>query len=138
MTRTRTACVLVLICMLVPLGCGPSLRRESVSGTVTYKKKPIVIGSVTFVPIPETGQTFANAEIRDGKFSLSAADGPVAGKYRLRFVGYDKIVQGPLVPGEGPTPEPPKEVVPVKHGAKSTYEVEVKAGEPNVYTIDLD
>lgn len=138
MSRPRGLAVLFGIGLFTLVGCSHGLQREPVSGTVKYKGKPIVIGSVTFVPVPEGGATYPNAVIRDGKFNMTATDGPVAGRYKLRFSGYDKEVLGPVNPGSGPTPEPPKEILPARYTADSTYEVDVKVGGPNVFDINLD
>lgn len=105
---------------------------------MTYKGKPVVIGSVTFVPIPESGPTSVSAEVRAGKFELAKDQGLSPGKYRVRFSAYDKEVKGPTVPGTGPMPEPPKEILPAKYTHQSTQEVEVKAGSPNVFDFKLD
>jgi hypothetical protein len=124
--------------LLVATGCGDPLNRQAVSGTVTYKGKPIVAGSVAFVPIPETGPTSSGAPIKDGKFEIPESQGLSPGKYRVRFAGTDKEVNAPAIPGSGPTPQPPKEILPPKHTHQSTHEVEVKSGEPNTFDFNLD
>jgi hypothetical protein len=122
----------------VTTGCGDPLNRQAVSGTVTYKGKPIPAGSVTFVPIPETGPTSSGAAIKDGKYEIARDQGLAPGKYRVRFAGTDKEVLGPAVPGSGPTPQPPKEILPPKHTHQSTHEVEVKSGGSNSFDFNLD
>jgi hypothetical protein len=122
----------------VSAGCGDPLNRQAVSGSVAYKGKPILAGSVTFVPIPETGPTSTGAAIKDGKFEIPKSQGLSPGKYRVRFAVTDKEVIAPAIPGSGPTPQPPKEILPPKHTHQSTHEVEVKSGEPNTFDFNLD
>ena len=76
--------------LLAAAGCGDPLNRQAVSGSVSYKGKPVVLGSVTFVPIPETGTTSSGAPIKDGKFEIPRSQGLSPGKYRVRFAGTDK------------------------------------------------
>ena len=133
-------CPLLLLAAvaLAGAGCGGQLNRQPVSGTVTYKGKPIVRGSVTFAP-QGGGPTFVTAPIEDGKFSLGKDEGPVPGRYQVRFEAYDKLLYGPAIAGD-PAPPPKKldqEPLPAKYGAQSTLEKEIKAGEPNVFDFDL-
>ena len=131
-----------LISLITDLATGSntatSFPPSAVSGTVTFHGKPVVIGSVTFVPIPETGPTTGGAQVKAGKFEVLKAQGLAPGKYNVRFTAFDREVAGPTVPGSGPTPEPAKDILPAKHGSDSKQEVEVKAGGPNVFEFKLD
>jgi hypothetical protein len=120
-------------------GCGRELDRQSVSGTVSYKGKPIVRGSITFAPAEGQGPTFVSAPVEEGSFSIPKSAGPVPGKYRVRFEAYDKIQYGPAIPGD-PAPPPKKlnqEPLPPRYGAESKETAEVKAGERNVFDFQL-
>ncbi len=136
--HTLTPILLLIVALLTLSGCGDPLNRQAVSGTVTFQGKPVVIGSVTFVPIPETGPTTGGAQVKAGKFEVLKAQGLAPGKYNVRFTAFDREVTGPAIPGTGPTIEPPKEILPAKHGSDSKHEVEVKAGDPNVFEFKLD
>lgn len=136
--HTLTALLLLTVTLVTLPGCGDPLNRQAVSGTVTFHGKPVVIGSVTFVPIPETGPTTGGAQVKAGKFEVLKAQGLAPGKYNVRFTAFDREVAGPTVPGSGPTPEPAKDILPAKHGSDSKQEVEVKAGGPNVFEFKLD
>jgi hypothetical protein len=121
-------------------GCGNKLERQAVSGTVTYKGKPITRGTVTFAPAGGAGPTQVSAPIEDGKFSIAKDAGPIAGKYVVRFEAFQQLIYGPSIPGEA-APQPKKldqEPLPAKYGAASKYEAEVKADDPNVFEFKLD
>jgi hypothetical protein len=135
-SRTPAVVALVLVCA----GCGGNrLNRQAVSGTVTYKGKPIVLGSIIFAPAEGRGPTFVSAPIQDGKFSIRKDAGPVPGTYQVRFEALDRIEYGPPIPGD-PPPPPKKlnqEPLPAKYGAASKETAEVKAGASNVFTFAL-
>jgi len=126
---------------LLAAGCGgDKLNRQAVSGTVTYKGKPIVRGTVTFAPADKGGPTQVTATVEDGKFSLPKEAGPSPGKYKVRFEAFEQLQYGPATPGD---PAPPakkldQEPLPAKYGAESKVEAEVKAGGPNEFEFKLD
>jgi hypothetical protein len=132
--------LLFIVGVLVCAGCGGNkLNRQAVSGTVSYKGKPIIRGSITFAPAEGRGPTFVSAPIEDGKFSIAKDAGPVPGTYQVRFEAYDKILYGPAIPGD-PAPPPKKlnqEPLPAKYGADSKETVEVKDGDSNVFDFPL-
>lgn len=53
--------------MLLAGGCA---SKATITGTVTYKGKPIPSGSITFTP--ESGAPLVNAPIRDGKYTAES------------------------------------------------------------------
>lgn len=122
-------------------GCGNGLNRQAVSGTVTYKGKPIVRGTVTFAPVEGgAAPVHVSAPIEDGKFSVPKEAGPVPGKYVVRFEAFEQLLFGAPTPGD-PAPPPKKldqERLPAKYGAASKYEVEIKDVDVNVLEFKLD
>jgi hypothetical protein len=129
----------LIFAILLCAGCGRDLNRQAVSGTVSYKGKPIARGSITFAPAEGQGPTFVSAPIEDGKFAIPKSAGPVPGKYLVRFEAYDKIQYGPAIPGD-PAPPPKKlnqEPLPPRYGADSKETAEVKAGEKNAFDFQL-
>jgi hypothetical protein len=65
---------LVLLASLAILGCGD--KKGEVSGTVTYKGKPVPLGTVTFVNVNK--ETVGTAAISDGKYLMTKVPvGPV-------------------------------------------------------------
>jgi len=87
----RRACLLVCLVLFAALesGCGPDDgigKRYPVSGTVTYKDKPLPKGSINFVPVdPATGRA-ASGSVADGAYTLMTqepGDGALPGKYKV-------------------------------------------------------
>lgn len=135
----RGLCSVVGVLGLVALaGCGggDGFDRQAVSGTVTYKGKPIVFGSIDFSP--QSGQnTPLNLEIKDGKFAAEKSRGLSAGKYLVRIIGYDGPPPPPTdIPGQTSGPLQ-KVITPEKYGAKSDRTVDIQGGK-NELKFDLD
>jgi hypothetical protein len=69
------------------LGCGSEgPPAVPVAGTITYKGKPIEMGTIMFFPKDGKHDKVAAGEIKDGKFTLSTyqeGDGAPAGVYRV-------------------------------------------------------
>jgi len=66
-------------------------RRYPVTGTVTYKGKPLPTGHVNFVPEGEASRG-ATGNIVDGKYRLTTHapdDGAMPGKYRVTITAYE-------------------------------------------------
>jgi hypothetical protein len=98
----RSICFIAICCSLgaFVVGCGASSTAAPVSGTITYKGKPVANAHVTFAPEdgtrPAEGQTDA-----DGRFMLgtiAAGDGAKIGPHRVSVIarGPDR----PPKPGE--------------------------------------
>jgi len=148
----------VAACLLwcsVPLGlsalpgCGPDDglgKRIPVSGTVTYKGKPVAKGSVSFVPEdPNIGRP-ATGPIEEGSYrmtTLTTDDGVIPGKY-LVTIGATDVELGQAPPGGGMVDQAvvakayrkAKRLIPAKYNdaAKSGLKVEVPGGN---YDFDL-
>lgn len=85
----------------VTVGCGDAgPTTYEVSGSVTYKGKPVPKGSITLTPDSSEGNKGPGtvAAIEDGKFSTPPGKGVVGGPYVLRIQGYDGV---PIQGGEG-------------------------------------
>lgn len=83
---------LAMVAVLLLAGCESKPATTEISGTVTFKGKPIPAGDVAFTPdvsIPN-GQ-MQMYMVKDGKYS--SADTPdsglLPGKYKVRIAGYD-------------------------------------------------
>ena len=78
--------VLLLFTCVVPTGCS-SGRGVPVTGSVTLDDKPVAVGTITFLPedFKEGGveHPTAKTDIKDGKYSFGAANGPLPGKYKI-------------------------------------------------------
>jgi hypothetical protein len=67
-------------------GCGGNYQ---VSGKVTYKGKPVPVGSVYFMPDEGRKGRSANAPIKDGKYSTPPGEGVAGGTMVMQVVGFD-------------------------------------------------
>jgi hypothetical protein len=103
------------LCFVVTVslaGCGgrdyEGDQRYAVSGTVTVDGQPLHPGHIGFYP--QDGSTEirpANAPIREGKYSITEAQGPNAGTYRVE-IHWNKptgkqirdMTRAPLNPGD--------------------------------------
>lgn len=96
MTRSSPLCgvVAIVLCSLVG-GCEPESSEPTmqISGTVTYKGKPVPKGTIDFEPDPTKGGTgmAGFATITDGKFDtrLEGGRGIYGGPYVIRVLAFD-------------------------------------------------
>jgi hypothetical protein len=121
--------------LLALVGCTDStlprdtLPREAVGGTVTLDGQPLARGKIVFEPIQgdQAPAAFAVGEIKDGKFAIDRASGPVPGQYKVSISSRPSITIGAdQEPGERPKMEPEK--VPARFNSKSTLTKEVTNG----------
>jgi hypothetical protein len=130
-------------------GCGPDDglgKRVPVSGTVTYKGKPVAKGSVSFVPEdPNVGRP-ATGAIDEGAYqmgTMTTDDGVIPGKYRVT-IGASDVDLNQAPPGGGMVDQAvvakayrkAKTLIPAKYNdpIKSGLTVEVPGGN---YDFDL-
>ena len=82
------------------------------SGTVTFRGRPVDSGEVRFVPIGDARGPIGTSRIIKGKYSISARGGVVLGNYRIEIEAFEKT--GRKVSGKGPyAEETVEEEVPV-------------------------
>jgi hypothetical protein len=102
--RGRNRChelvaTLVALGLLSAWGCGDDdlPPRYTVSGTVTYRGKPVESGSITFTPNDmQTGRS-AGGTITDGKYSLTTLtpdDGALPGQYKVSIYARRESLEG--------------------------------------------
>jgi len=100
--RVFAALGVALVLSLVPAGCdsgGPVMGR--VSGTVTYKGKPIEKGTISFSPT-DGQRPSATGTITNGSYTLQTTepgDGAVVGEYRVAFSDIDSAQLNTDLPG---------------------------------------
>lgn len=146
MTHPRTmnalACCILSAAMTVGLvGCGKGSgagELAPVTGTVTYKGKPVKKAYVTFYPTGG-GQPAAGTTDDEGKFELS--DGAVVGEHKIAIAasGADESV---MQPGDSKTAAKKKstsDAIPTKYADPETSGLKrtVKSGENN-FDIKLE
>ncbi|MBI3469435.1 MAG: hypothetical protein HY000_41060 [Planctomycetes bacterium] len=136
---------LVLALVTLPaLGCGEKSNTPEtapVTGTVTYKGKPVIGGTVTFIPEQGPGNPGIGDIQSDGTYSLTTYDrddGAVLGKHKVTvevFPGQAGSVADALPGMESKLPSP----IPKKYRTPSTspLEFEVKQGD-NVADLNLE
>ncbi|MHC2069865.1 hypothetical protein ACYFX5_20525 [Bremerella sp. T1] len=114
------------------VGCGSSgPEMGDVTGTVTYKGKPLPTGTITFIP-EEDGIPRASAEVQeDGTFQAETSgvgSGVPVGKHRVMISAF--IDMGPEAPV--------KSILPDKYGSdrQSGLTAEVTPGE-NIVNFSL-
>ena len=80
--------------LLVLLGCDSAPPMAQISGTVTFKGKPIPAGNVTFTPdVDARGGKLRMFTVKDGKFDSSKESDPgiLPGNYDVTIAGYDGV-----------------------------------------------
>ncbi len=136
--RCGNAGVLAALLALTALaGCGQSLPpRAVVSGSVTYKGKPVEFGDIVFDPQrKDAGGQFAQGKISGGKYAFDAARGPVVGANRVRIYGYKMTGRKRLDLAGQSLSEAPEMVnelmpyIPEKFNEASELTIEIKPGE---------
>lgn len=155
MNRFLTGSALSLLALTI--GCGPSLPETvPVTGTVTYKDKPVEGATVNFLgensSVAASGKTDAN-----GKFALKTmfgeniVEGATVGKHSVSIVKTTTPASGegitdPKKMMEEMTRNPaitsnftPKDLLPEKFSKPSTsgLTAEVTEAGPNDFTFDL-
>src|SRR5438445_4447017 len=73
-------------------GCDDAGDRQSVSGTVTLKGKPVEMGMIEFIPAAgmAAGGTKSGAVIENGRYEIPKQQGLVPGRYRVTISAPDK------------------------------------------------
>jgi len=135
MIRLLSATLAIALC----LGCGngDGLNRASVEGKVSLDGTPVEEGTISFAPTAGTKGPTAGGTIENGRYSISAAKGPVVGRYRVELHAPRKTgkkIQAPMAPAGTMTDEV-GDAMPPQYNMTSTLEKEVKAGRNQ---IDFD
>lgn len=139
----RHACSLFAITILIAAvgGCGffGGTQRGSVSGTITFDGAPVAEGVISLQPTGDTEGPSAGGHVQAGRYTIAAARGPFPGRYRVEITASRKT--GRVVKAEGlgdgnQTIDESEQFIPAQYNAKSTLEVEIKAGR-NTANFDL-
>jgi hypothetical protein len=122
--------------MLLCSGCGKSdgLDRAAVAGKVTLDGVPVTGGNITFFPQGGTKGPSAGGTIEDGRYSITAARGPVVGSNRVEIRATKKTgrkVQAPMS-DRGVLTDEFVEAVPARYNSQSTLECRVEPGDNNL------
>jgi hypothetical protein len=127
-TKLLPALGLALLTSGLISGCDG--KRASVQGTVTYNGQPVNGGRIFFLPEGEpVGRPTVHATIRQGNYSLAAAQGPELGRHRVEIVWHKKPgkqEQAPVQPGL--ITDDMEQVIPAVYNSKTTLSVDVRRG----------
>jgi len=109
MTLTRaTASILVVVFAVLLSGCG-SEKIHDLSGTITFKGKPVPAGHIVFEPDTSAGNSGAAgyATIKDGRYDTRILEGrgTEGGPHHVRILGLDGKPRGELLNGMPVFPE---------------------------------
>lgn len=80
---------LLATCLIAAAGCGGD-GRHALEGTVTLDGQPLAEGQIAFVPQSGTGGPTAGGKIRQGRFSIAAKEGVLAGSFRVEITASRK------------------------------------------------
>jgi hypothetical protein len=115
------------------VGCESSVAqptRGPLSGTVTLDGKPVASGKVRLIALDTDGVNVL-APVTDGKFNLTAEEGPAKGKYRVEFSvpsATKTRTPNPDIPGEWL--EEASETLPPKYHRDSTITLDYDPANP--------
>jgi hypothetical protein len=101
-------------------GCSKGVKLLPVSGTVTYKDKPVPRATVLFAP--EKGPAATGVTDAAGRYTLKTSklgEGAVVGKHAVSITAGESPDYDPLAPGAGPPPAV-KWLIPEKYASAAT------------------
>jgi hypothetical protein len=142
LSRSSTFLLAVAIlglALVLVAGCGgSSSQRVPVSGTVQFNGKPVTNGGISFIG-RDKDTISTNGPITDGKYELTAQDGPTPGKYQVQISWLKKTGRKiNLTENRDPeyTQDETIEQIPAKYNNNTTLEVEIKSG-TNTHDFNL-
>src|SRR5262245_63510065 len=126
--RHLTACVCACAVVAGLVGCadrGP--KRFAVAGEVKWRGKPLDHGGVIFLPEDSSLGSSGGAVIKDGRYSIPAASGLLAGRYKVIVTSADptKAPDPDALPG--PAGPLPKDRISPKYNSQTILFAEVTA-----------
>lgn len=132
---------LLCVCALVAglAGCtGGGPKRYAASGEVKWRGQPLDHGAITFLPEDPSLGASGGGMIKDGRYSVPARDGLLAGRYKVMITSADpsKAPDPDALPG--PAGPLPKDRVKPKYNAQTVLTAEVTAEGPNVFNFEVD
>jgi hypothetical protein len=132
-----TVTTLLVATLACAYGCGANDGPQAVSGSVTYRGKPLTHGTVTFLTTSGAPGPAAGALVTDGRFEVPAARGLEPGTYRVAISAPEP--GGVLTREEKAAGASPKarESLPAKYNAATELTAEVRAGAENRFDFDL-
>jgi len=131
-----TACCLTALLLA---GCAQDnpLGRLAISGTVDLQGKPLEQGSIELSPMEGSPKISTGAPIKEGRFSIAAAQGLPPGTYRVRIFSADAGAGSaqPEFPGEHTAVA--RDRIPPEWNTKSDKQITVTQEGPNEFPFDI-
>lgn len=119
-------------------GCGGSSKTAAVEGSVSVSGVPVESGSISFTPIADTFGRSAGGVIENGRYSISATDGPMIGVNNVVINGRRKTGRKIRLEGtENVMTDETVEVVPPRYQTGKELECEIRPGK-NTLDFDLE
>ena len=132
---------LSLLAMVALVGCGGiTPNRAPISGQITVGGQPLAKGRILYTPVAPNQGPAASAVVKDGKYSIPRAEGPVVGQNRVEVeaelnLGFAIDDEAAFAKRGGrPLPANP---IPPEYNRDSQLVVEVKAGGENRYDVTI-
>ena len=138
-----TGVLLSVLCLLCQTGCGGTgdgPPRVPIEGEVTFHGRPLVKGSILFIPTDGTTGPGTGTTIEAGRYELERERGPVIGKLRVeiradRDFGYDITEPTETVKHIG---EPmPRNEIPAQYNDESILTVTTTEAGDNTFDFHL-
>jgi len=135
--RTVTALALIAAtCVSGMVGCGrQEAERAAVEGRVTVQGQPVAEGSIVFFPQGAARGKPAGADIVGGKYTLTAAEGPLVGSARVEIQAFRKTgrkipdLMGDVSQANRPLIEEKINTLPAKYNVDSKLVRQITVGE---------
>lgn len=126
----------LVLCFAVIAGCGPRDHRQPISGTVSWKGKPLAKGVITFYPTGP-GST-VGCDIVDGKFSIDLLKGATPGAYRVHVIAFRPTGKTQFDIERNAQVDVEEQYLPSRFNTASTLKAEIKPGVKNELAFDLE
>jgi hypothetical protein len=139
---TQRILVLFFIFLFVTtIGCTDSnpQNRLKIEGEVTLSGNPVHSGNIEFEPAgSQTERTQSGSLITNGKYSIPAQKGLVAGEYRVRISVMEEVA-GSRVDNPDPmlAKVEYKDIAPPQFGSQTTQKVTVEADKINKFDFKM-
>jgi len=125
------------VVLLGLVGCG-SEHYIPVQGTVSWNQRPLIQGSIRFVPEPGTKGPVVGTEINNGKYALPSEQGLRPGAYRVEI--RDRVtptfaMDSPEEYRDNYKKPQPKSQIPVEYHEQTTLRV---TADPSKFPNEFD
>jgi hypothetical protein len=137
----KSSFLLVFCLFIIVLGCtNPNPQnRLKIEGEVTLGGQPVNSGNIEFEPIGNQAErTQSGSVITDGRYSIPAPQGLVAGEYRVRISVMEEV-PGSRIDNPDPmlTKVEYRNIAPPEFNTQTTQKVSVETGKVNKFDFKM-